>query len=297
MTEPTFSIIIPTYNRADRLEVTIQTILDQSYTHFEIIVVDDGSTDNTEHIVSRLADDRIKYFFKKNEERAIARNYGISKAQGAYINFLDSDDHLYSHALDEACKIIEQNNKPEWFHLAYEIKDENGEILRKVNGRTEDINLSLITGNHLSCIGVFVRNDILEQYQFNEDLDIIGSEDYMLWLKLASLYPLGYSNTISTCMIQHVGRSVLNFNRQQLIDRIEKSIECALNDSSIMAFLQGRVPKFKAHRYLYLANHLSRASHKSASLKYFFLSCIHFPTILVHRNSFSYLKSLILPKI
>jgi glycosyltransferase involved in cell wall biosynthesis len=287
-----FSIIIPTYNRAERIAEAIKSVLNQTFGDFELIIVDDGSTDNTEEITKSILDPRIHYFKKNNEERAIARNYGIHRAKGDYITFLDSDDQLFPHFLDEAQKVIEQNNRPEWFHLAYEIVDEKGKVLRKENGRNREINRSLIKGNHLSCIGVFVRKDILEKYQFNEDQDIIGSEDYLLWLKLASLYPLHYSNTISACMIQHDGRSVINFNKQQLIRRIEKSIYYATNDPSISNFLKGHISKFKAHRYLYLANHLSRATYKKASLKYYFLSIIHFPLILFHRNSLSYLKSL-----
>jgi len=191
--------------------------------------------------------------------------------------------------------LIEKYDQPEWLHLAYEIRDER-KVLRTEKHHKGEVNKSLITGNHLSCIGVFVRKDIIEKHQFNEDPDIIGSEDYLLWLKLASLYPLRYSNRISACMIQHSGRSVINFNKQQLITRIEKSIDYSLNDSSIKDFLGVAISKFKAHRYLYLANHLSRASYKIPSIKYYFLSIIYFPIILLHRNSFSYLKSLILPK-
>jgi glycosyltransferase involved in cell wall biosynthesis len=292
MNNPLFSIIIPTYNRAERNAKTVQSALNQTIGDFELIIVDDGSTDNTEEIIKSLLDPRIHYFKKNNEERAIARNYGIHRAKGDYITFLDSDDQLFPHFLDEAQKVIEQNNRPEWFHLAYEIVDEKGVIIRQENKRKGDINKSLIRGNHLSCIGVFIRKDILEKYQFNDDPEIIGSEDYLLWLKLASLYPLHYSNTTSACMIQHDGRSVINFNKQQLIRRIEKSIYYATNDPSISNFLKGKISKFKAHRYLYLANHLSRATYKKASLKYYFLSIIHFPLILFHRNSLSYLKSL-----
>lgn len=296
MAETFFSIIIPTYNRANSLDGTIQSILNQNYPHFEIIVVDDGSTDNTEQVVSGLEDHRIKYFYKKNEERAVARNFGIDQATGEYITFLDSDDLLYSHFLDEALKVIQENGNPEWLHLAYEIRDEKSKIIRQENMRQGNINKNLLTGNHLSCIGVFVRNDIIRKHRFIEDPEIIGSEDYLLWLKIASLYPLKYSNKISAGMIQHSGRSVINFKKVQLIRRIEKSIHYAINDASIFAFLEGDLNKFKAHRYLYLANHLSRSHYTTSSLKYYIRSIIHFLPILLHRNSFSYIKSLILPK-
>jgi glycosyltransferase involved in cell wall biosynthesis len=108
---PTFSIIIPTYNRTDRISGTIQSVINQHYTNFDIVLVDDGSTDNTEEIISSIQDPRIRYFKKENEERAIARNFGIQQAAGDYITFLDSDDALYPHYLDEALIMVEQDNQ------------------------------------------------------------------------------------------------------------------------------------------------------------------------------------------
>ena len=175
------------------MRVVIPSVLNQTIMQFELIIIDDGSTDNTAEIVKKFSDKRIQYLKKRNEERAIARNYGISKAKGDYVTFLDSDDHVYPQFLEEAIKVMEQHDHPEWFHLAYEIKDEKGRILRQENKRKGNINPSLITGNHLSCIGVFVRKDIIQKHQFNTDPDIIGSEDYLLWLELASRYTLKYS--------------------------------------------------------------------------------------------------------
>jgi len=74
-----FSIIIPTYNRAHLISKSIKSVLNQTYSNWELILVDDGSEDNTEEIVNSFGDNRIKYFYKKNEERSIARNYGIDK--------------------------------------------------------------------------------------------------------------------------------------------------------------------------------------------------------------------------
>ncbi len=291
---PTFSIIIPTYNRANRIPETVQSVLNQNYRNFELIIVDDGSTDNTQEIVGSFEDERIRYFKKENEERAIARNYGIGKANGEYITFLDSDDRLYPHYFEEALKVIQSNDHPEWLHLAYEIKDDRGKVIRRENKRTGDINNSLITGNHLSCIGVFVREDIIQKHQFNNDPDLIGSEDYVLWMELACLYTLRYSNRISAFMVQHSGRSVINFKKDLLIRRIKKNISYVIQNHSFQNSFEKQEASFKAHRYLYLANHLSRSHSSLSSLKYYFLSISHHPTIAFHRNSFSYLKSLIL---
>src|SRR5688572_16056491 len=90
-----FSVVIPAYNRAGLIERAIKSILLQSYTNVEIIVVDDGSTDNTKEVVSRFNHANLKYIYQENRERGAARNNGVKNAHGAYVVFLDSDDFLY----------------------------------------------------------------------------------------------------------------------------------------------------------------------------------------------------------
>lgn len=283
----TFSLIVPTYNRAQFISETIQSVLNQTYPYFELIIVDDGSTDNTEEITKTFRDSRIRYYKKNNQERAIARNYGIEKATGNYVTFLDSDDQLYKNHFEEALSVIQKNNNPEWLHLGYEIKDEKGTILRQENKRKGNINKTLITGNHLSCIGVFIRNEVIQKHPFNVDPDIIGSEDHLLWLKLASLYPLYYSNTITAYMSQHSQRSVVNFNAEKLITRIEKSIDYVLNNVSLS---KKQANKFKAHRYLYLSLHLLLINEKKISIK------VLLNTIRNHYSSIFHIKTLIILK-
>lgn len=89
---PIFSVIIPTYNREAILGRAIDSILNQSYTHFELIIVDDGSVDNTKKIVEAYKDSRIKYVYKENGGQNSALNKGLELAQGKYIAFCDSDD-------------------------------------------------------------------------------------------------------------------------------------------------------------------------------------------------------------
>ena len=92
---PLFSVIIPTFNRADFIGKTVESVLRQTFTDFEIIVIDDGSTDNTAEIIAPIIDERLTYHFKQHEERAAARNAGTKLARGEYVTFLDSDDLLY----------------------------------------------------------------------------------------------------------------------------------------------------------------------------------------------------------
>ena len=89
---PLVSVIIPTYNRDEFIGETIQSVLDQTFRDFEIIIIDDGSTDGTADVVKTFSDDRVKYIYQENRGRSNARNHGLKKAAGRYIAFLDSDD-------------------------------------------------------------------------------------------------------------------------------------------------------------------------------------------------------------
>jgi glycosyltransferase involved in cell wall biosynthesis len=97
-----FSIIIPTYNRAEIVKTAIQSVKAQTYPEWELIVVDDGGSDKTKEVVEAFSDRRIKYFWKENGERGAARNFGVQKARGDYITFLDSDDKFLPNHLEDA---------------------------------------------------------------------------------------------------------------------------------------------------------------------------------------------------
>ena len=94
---PIVSVIIPTYNRENLVSQAIQSVLNQTYRDFELIVVDDASIDNTQKIVNNFNDSRIRYIcHKQNAGVSVAQNTGIAKARGEYIAFLDSDDEWFS---------------------------------------------------------------------------------------------------------------------------------------------------------------------------------------------------------
>src|SRR5687768_3357276 len=106
-----FSVIIPVYNRAHLLGETIDTVLAQSYPRFEIIIVDDGSTENIRSALdAKFSNEpRLRYFRKQNEERGAARNFGLGQAKGDYAVFFDSDDIMKPHYLETLNKIITEN--------------------------------------------------------------------------------------------------------------------------------------------------------------------------------------------
>lgn len=99
MNPPFFSVIVPMYNKETAIQTSIRSILSQTYKNFEVIVVDDGSTDHSVDTIKQFSDERLKFYSKSNGGPSSARNYGIKKAQGDWITFLDADDILYPDAL------------------------------------------------------------------------------------------------------------------------------------------------------------------------------------------------------
>lgn len=253
---PTFSIIIPTYNRADLITKTIGSVVSQANPDFEIIVVDDGGTDETADVVAAIKEPRLRYYRKENEERAAARNAGASVASGKYVTFLDSDDLFYADHLGVAAEMIEKYDSPEWFHLGYEFLDEDGGGRRAIDHLPEVANELLTNGNFLSCRGVFVRRDVALEHPFNQDRSLSGTEDYELWLRLASRYPLYCDKRITSAIVQHDARSVINTNRDNLFTRINLLEKYLAEDAKFIEAYGGKFDEFKANNRIYIALHL-----------------------------------------
>lgn len=113
---PRVSVIIPTYNRSCRVKEAIESVLQQSYTDFEVLVIDDGSTDYTRSVVKRFSDERIRYFYKDNGGQSSARNLGLIKARGDYVAYLDEDDLWLSGYLEN---IVRQLDTKEDYGATY----------------------------------------------------------------------------------------------------------------------------------------------------------------------------------
>jgi glycosyltransferase involved in cell wall biosynthesis len=206
-----FSIIIPTYNRADLIMETLQTVFDQTYAHYEAIVVDNCSTDNTEEILKPFVTKRkIRYIrHDKNYERSKSRNTGMCAAKGDFLTFLDSDDFMYKDCLKDAADFIYKNPEIKFFQNLYELVNNNKE--RIYSYKFPSLNnqyKALANGNFVSCIGGFLHRDIYKEIHFMEDMKMIGSEDYDVWFKVIARYKMGRINKINSGIREHLNRSV-----------------------------------------------------------------------------------------
>jgi len=228
-----FSIIIPTYNRVHLLPKSIDSVLAQTYQNYELIIIDDGSTDNTKDRVALYNNPKITYLLKTHEERGIARNTGIQLAKGDYITFLDSDDLFYPNHLAHASDMIKKFNFPEFYRQAYEVKNENGKILERKHRVSGDANKFILSGNYFSCIGVFLQKKVTIDCKFS-NLDIAPSEDWEYWLRLSVRHKFYYDNTITAFMVNHPGRSMLHFDEKSVRNNINRIILSLESDSIFM---------------------------------------------------------------
>jgi glycosyltransferase involved in cell wall biosynthesis len=190
--EQLFSVVIPTYNRASKLQRALESVLAQSYDNFEILVMDDGSTDNSAEVVASFGDTRITYRWEKNfGGPARPRNRGIALAKGEWICFLDADDWWTADKLQVCFDYI--NDKVDLvYHDLNIVADQPKLFGRKINKSRQvkppvfmDL---LLKGNAINNSSVVVRKRLLERIGgFNESAEMIASEDYNTWLRIAQL--------------------------------------------------------------------------------------------------------------
>jgi glycosyltransferase involved in cell wall biosynthesis len=188
---PFFSVIIPAYNREYLIEETINSVINQTFENWECIVVDDGSTDNTKHVILSLCekDKRIKFIYQKNAERSAARNNGILNANGEYICFLDSDDFFTSQHLEMLHReVFLRDNPIALFFTGFKIQ-ENGNLkdpeINKLNGSKD---IDYFFNNAIIPARICGHHSIFDNEKFDEDIVIV--EDMLLWVRIAEKYPV-----------------------------------------------------------------------------------------------------------
>ncbi|SNB11619.1 Glycosyl transferase, group 2 family protein [Flavobacterium psychrophilum] len=192
---PFFSIIIPLYNKENYIEYTLKSVLNQSFIDFEIIIVNDGSTDNSEQIVFQFNDKRIHYFHKKNEGVSIARNFGIEQAKSDFICFLDADDFWYENYLEIMQTYIEKFSTYKVFSSAIEIETSKtifpAQYSIKKNADFEIINF--FEASEKEC-AIWTSSSVFHKSIFKKtgvfDPNIKISEDTDLWIRIGLQYPI-----------------------------------------------------------------------------------------------------------
>lgn len=186
------SVVIPTYNREQKIQPTIESLLRQSYKDFELLIVDDGSTDNTEEVINafQAKDHRIKYIKKPNGGQASARNIGLEKSVGDIVVYVDSDDPVFDYFLEEINSQLKEKPKKSFgvsnHNRFLVLVDERGdEIKRKAEKLEKQKNSTAKDYVHWklkACgTGIFHRKKIKESnIKWDESLDRFEDFDFVL---------------------------------------------------------------------------------------------------------------------
>ena len=203
---PTVSVIMPAYNRAHLVGQSIQSVLDQTFRDFELIVVDDGSTDDTEQTVGQFSDSRIRYIYQDHKGIGAARNTGLRKAQGRYLAFLDSDDVWLPNLLEVEVPILEEHPAIGVVYAKAQAMDKYGKPMSQFRGAPQkypgDAFKSALYGDFLSIQAILVRRECCDRAgPFDETL--VAREDWDMWIRIARYYRLVHVDKVLARFRRH----------------------------------------------------------------------------------------------
>lgn len=193
---PLVSVVIPTYNRARYIGETVESVLAQTYDNIEIIVVDDGSTDDTRRVLKPYQE-HIIYIYQENQGPSVARNTGIMKSTGPYIAFLDSDDLWMPEKLEIQVAYLNEHPEVGLVHCDFllQVENPNGPVLKKWpyanNWPSGYVLPFMFVQSMIGTSSVVTRRECFDVAGLF-DPRFFGPEDYHLWLRIARHYPITY---------------------------------------------------------------------------------------------------------
>jgi len=186
---PKVSICVPTYNRKDYLRETLDSILAQSYKDYEIVIVDDGSTDGTADLIKNASFKNLQYHWQENQGESAARNKLVELAKGDYLTFIDSDDLLFPYAVEELVKIVEAHGPDTIAYSSYINIDETGTEVKRKRQAFPSGNITVVLFEYIlvhSCGTMCTKKLLQEAGGFDVSLPVCSP--YILWLKLSLKY-------------------------------------------------------------------------------------------------------------
>src|SRR5690606_29394454 len=218
--KPFFSIIIPLYNKEKHIKNTLESVLDQSFSNFEVIIVNDGSTDNSLNQVNAVIDERIKVYSIENSGVSAARNYGIKKAQAEYIAFLDADDLWEENHLSNLHKLLKAFPNCGLYATAYSKKQKNKTLKVKYHRIPDTPNWLGILPDYFDASkfntiawtsAVMVPKLILDNLTaFDEKITLGAGEDTDLWIRIALKHPVAFFNSATAIHNLHADNRLSN---------------------------------------------------------------------------------------
>jgi glycosyltransferase involved in cell wall biosynthesis len=277
---PKVSVIIPAYNASEFIREAINSVLNQTYTDYEIIVVDgrDGSTDNTREIVAEYGD-AVRYFQQENTGLADARNKGILNAKGEYIAFLDSDDLWSENKLALQVEFLDSHRdvglvfSDSWFKAYGDVTATNPRLVGRrffqiTKPHRGEVLCQLFVGNFIPVLTVVARKEcLLKVGLFTKECD--SAEDYDLWLRVSRLFKIDYIDE-PLATYRNRGDSLVHKRDRLLSNLISIKKNVLENEPQLMRqFSRKQMNKIFYIFYFQLGNYfLFKDKHEKARGKY-----------------------------
>ena len=238
------SVVIPLYNKEKHIAHTIETVLNQTYRDFELVVINDGSTDKSAEIVSLINDERVRLISKDNEGETATRNYGVKRAEGEYVAFIDADDEWMPHFLEEINSLIDSYPEASLFATALMVYERNGEEYKleypdlPADGARcliDDYFKSSLFYSPISSSSVCVKKSAFEDLGgFKPGIKNGGDLD--LWCRFALKYQIAYSSKPSAVYRRDsenmASRSMVNPSYFPFLDNYDEKDNLVIKDKS-----------------------------------------------------------------
>lgn len=253
------SVVIPTYNRAHLIKASIQSVLDQTLSPYEVIIVDDHSTDHTQELVESYLDPRVKYVKNQRAKGANgARNTGILLAKGEIIAFQDSDDIWKITKLEKQINFM--NNHPGCDMCFCSLSLNNGErIIPKRQLSKDEMREKLLRGNFISTQTIVIKKETASSTLFDEDL--MRFQDWDFCLRVANKHEIGHVNE-ALVDVEHQSDSISKkVNGSEALNQLfQKHPELENYDINIKALYQKELfnKKYNEKKWLKTVNHYCR---------------------------------------
>lgn len=237
--KPQISVITSTYNHGYVIWKAIQSVIEQTYPYFELLIVDDASSDDTEKVVKEFSDPRLRYFrLPKNIGPAGAKNYGLKKAKGKYIAYLDADNTWYPEFLETMVKALEKNNDKVLVfckkNYRLTLVEEDGQEVRvrdEFTGHKKYFDLKRLWHRRIMIDTNSMchrREEIIKLGGWDQDIRFW--EDWELTLRISKKYPKGF---------MYINRALLDY---------EQKIDLAKADETFAMWEQEEAKIFKKHK-------------------------------------------------
>lgn len=292
---PIISVVIPTYNRSAILERTLRSFIVQESKEFEVIVVDDGGSDNTESMINSLNDNRISYYWKENAERGAARNFGAKCSKGTWLNFFDSDDIAYPNHIKEGLKVIKNDIASDMFCFGQEIRTVDGVLLSKTLPSNLSGNERMLKGNFVNPNSVFLKKSIWKELSYNEDRSVAVSEDWLFHLQLIARNKLvTYDEIITNYLIQHDNRSMALATGDSTLKRVKMLINYLVLDEVFMTKYGNKLGGIQAEVFSLSALNYALEDKRIDAIKLLIKSLFFRPSLLFTRRFIAIIKNIIL---